>query len=414
MEEFCAETETTSTRLLNEMGQLHSDLTFCGKPRNAILTLSDDLLSYVLSLLKDEPIYSPQVSITQWTELFRILKPHWIVPLLYWHVGRLPDEFRPPEPILDGMRTRFQWSRTRCFHMERQLGEILGAFKEKGVRALVLKGPALGRTVYPDPALRPGSDLDLLVRPEQFIKAREIFKKAGYRCESELFEIYKNFHCEEDFTSRANSRVIRSVCLHWDVHDFFGKKRGNRAEEFFQKAVEIDAANLSFEAMHQVDALILAALHLIMTHNQDMRLIWIYDIALLARNLVVPEDWEILKERSLDCGARLAVEKSLRLAQILTGLQLPRRFSDFSTWPKPAEAELTCMTNAMVKRGNPKVLFKLHLSSSPELFKRVRYFCKLILPGPDYMQHHYGRSNGLLLPLSHARRWWKWVRNLAA
>ena len=129
---------------------------------------------------------------------------------------------------------------------------------------------------------------------------------------------------------------------------------------------------------------------------------------------MVPEDWEILKERSLDCGARLAVEKSLRLAQILTGLQLPRRFSDFSTWPKPAEAELTCMTNAMVKLGNPKVLFKLHLSSSPEFFKRVRYFCKLILPGPDYMQHHYGRSNGLLLALSHARRWWKWVRNLAA
>ena len=399
---------------MDDVRHLHPNLKFCGEPRNAILSVSDGLLNYVLSLLRDDPIHAPRVSIEEWSELLSILRSHWVSPLLYWHLGRLPDEFRPPKPIVDRMRTAFQWSRTRCFHMERQLGEILGAFKEKGVRALVLKGPALGRTVYPDPALRPASDLDLLVRPDEFIKAREIFKKVGYQCKFKIFEVFKDFHCEEDFTSRANSRVIRSVCLHWDVHDFFGKKRGNRAEEFFQKAVEIDAVNLSFEAMHQVDALILAALHLIMTHNQDMRLIWIYDIALLARNLVVPEDWEILKERSLDCGARLAVEKSLRLAQILTGLQLPRRFSDFSTWPKPAEAELTCMTNAMVKRGNPKVLFKLHLSSSPEFFKRVRYFCKLILPGPDYMQHHYGRSNGLLLPLSHARRWWKWVRNLAA
>lgn len=408
------ETHSIPPSLLDDAQHLHPNLRFCGDPTNAILSFSDDLLNYVLSLLKDDPVLPPQVSLTEWRGLLSTLKSHWVLPLLYWHVGRLPDEFRPPEPVADTMRATFQWSRARCFHMERQLGEIVAAFKDEGVRILVLKGPALGRTVYPDPVLRPASDLDLLVRPDEFMKAREIFEKIGYQCKSKIFEVFKDFHREEEFISRTNSRVIRCVDVHWDLHQFFGEKRGNKVEVIFQNAIEVEAANLSFETMHPVDALINAALHLIMHHNQDMRLIWVYDIALLARSLVVPEDWEMLQEKSSEWGARLAVEESLRLAQILTDLQLPKRFDNFSTWPKPAMAELACLNNAMVKGENTKTLFELlkelYLSSSAKNFKKILYIFKLIFPDPGYMRHWYPQSNGLLLPLSYARRWWKWVK----
>jgi len=336
------------------------------------------------------------------------------LPLLYWHIGRLPDEFCPPEPIIDTMRTTFQWSRTRYFHMERQLGEIVAAFKDEGVRILVLKGPALGRTIYPDAVLRPASDIDLLVRPDEFMKARKIFKRIDYQCKSKIFEVFKDFHREEEFISRTDSRVMHSVDLHWDLHQFFGEKRGNKVEVIFQNAIEVKASDLSFETMHPVDALINAALHLIMHHNQDMRLIWVYDIALLARSLVVPEDWEMLQEKSSEWGARLAVEESLKLAQILTDLQVPKHFDNFSTWPKPAIDELTCMNNAMAKGENTDTLFNLlkglYLSSSAKNFKKITYIFKLIFPDLDYMRHWYPRYNGLLLPLSYARRWWKWVK----
>lgn len=113
-------------------------------------------------------------------------------------------------------------------------------------------------------------------------------------------------------------------------------------------------------------------------------------------------------------GARLAVEESLKLAQVLTDLQLPKRFDNFSTWPKPAMAELACLNNAMVKGENTKTLFKLLkvlcLSSSAKNFKKILYIFKLIFPDPSYMRHWYPQSNGLLFPLSYARRWWKWVK----
>jgi len=299
--------------------------------------------------------------------------------------------------------------------MERQLREIVAAFKDEGVRILVLKGPALGRTVYPDAALRPASDLDLLVRPDEFKQAREIFRKIGYRCRSMIFEIFKDFHKEEEFISRTDSKRKTCVDLHWGLHQFFGEKRGDRVEVFFQNAIEVETAGLSFEAMHPIDALIHAALHLIMHHNQDLRFIWVYDIALLARSLAVPEDWEMLQDKSFEWGARLAVEKSLRLASILTDLRLPKRFDNFATWPKPAMAEFTCMNNAMVKSENTDTLLSmlkgLYLSSSAKNFKKFLFIFKLIFPDPEYMRHWYPQYKGWLLPFSYVLRWWRWIKN---
>ncbi len=120
------------THPLNNALHLLPNLKFCGEPRNAILAVSDDLLNYVLSILKQDPIVSPQVSMTKWSNLLSILNSQWILPLLYWHVANLPDEFRPPGPVLDRMRTSFQWSRSRCFQLEKQLEDILSAFTDEG------------------------------------------------------------------------------------------------------------------------------------------------------------------------------------------------------------------------------------------------------------------------------------------
>ena len=293
---------TTSTGLLAEICHLHPNLKFCGEPTNAILSLPDDLLNYVLSLLKNDPVRPPRATMGQWRELLHILKSHWIIPLLYWQAGRLPDEFRPPAPVMDQMRGVFQWSRVRSLHMEKQLREITTAFETEGVRLLILKGPAYGKTVYPDLALRPGSDLDLLVLPEAYLKSRGIMERIGYKCEFNIFEGFKDFYCEENFSSPTNPKEMLPICFHWELHNFFGTKRGNIVQAFVKNASKVGTPNLNFWILNPVDALIHAALHLLTHHSEDLRLLWIYDIALLSQRLEVPEDWEMLQDRSVKLG----------------------------------------------------------------------------------------------------------------
>lgn len=60
------------------------------------------------------------------------------------------------------------------------LGEILEAFEAASIRVLVLKGAALAHILYPSPSLRPLSDIDLLVAPDQAGKAQATLASLGF------------------------------------------------------------------------------------------------------------------------------------------------------------------------------------------------------------------------------------------
>jgi Uncharacterised nucleotidyltransferase len=55
-----------------------------------------------------------------------------------------------------------------CLGLERRLLQLADAFDSVGLDFVVLKGPAVAHTVYPDPSWRTFNDLDLLVRTSQW------------------------------------------------------------------------------------------------------------------------------------------------------------------------------------------------------------------------------------------------------
>lgn len=413
MEKTHTQPQTTATRLLDEVRHLHPNLQFCGEPRNAILSVSDDLLSYVLSLLKDDDaIHMPQVSITEWKELLHILKAHWILPLLYWKAGRLPDEFRPPTTILDSMRVAFQWSRIRCFHMENQLQKIVAAFNDEGIRILVLKGPALGRMVYPDPALRPASDLDLLILPDQMVRSRAILEDMGYKCDARLFDAEKTLYKDEKFVYLDNPRDYRAIDLHWQLHTFLGIRQKAQTEELFDRAIKVESSSLTFEALNPIDALIHTAINNAFGHDDAMRLIWIYDIKMLALRLAVPDDWQLLQKRCVAWRARRAVEFSIKMAQAWLGLSLPWGFADFSAWPQPTDIEVDGWSKIISRHHRLLSMIRLRMPLCSGALERVRFFARLVFPLRDKVCRDFPPSHDFLFPVSYIRRWWHWVEKL--
>jgi hypothetical protein len=65
--------------------------------------------------------------------------------------------------------------------VERGLLELAPILDRAGVEFIVLKGPALAHTVYPDPSWRFFGDLDLMVRPQQWREASALLETVGYR-----------------------------------------------------------------------------------------------------------------------------------------------------------------------------------------------------------------------------------------
>ena len=88
------------------------------------------------------------------------------------------------------------------------LQELDRLFEAKGIRYAVIKGTHVRELVYADPALRPASDIDILVAPEQRLAAVDALKEAG-------FTLFVNPDVLSHEASLTRGGV--DIDLHWDI-----------------------------------------------------------------------------------------------------------------------------------------------------------------------------------------------------
>jgi hypothetical protein len=101
-----------------------------------------------------------------------------LAPLLHW---RLTGANITPPPL-----TMAKLGVTRQAHAKRnqaigqQLAELLAAFAGQSIDVLVLKGALLAATAYPEAALRPMNDIDLLFRVDDLPRIEAVLENLGY------------------------------------------------------------------------------------------------------------------------------------------------------------------------------------------------------------------------------------------
>lgn len=401
----------TDNTVLTDIRSIHAEFPMCGEQRNALLTISDDLLLYVISLLKNEIPELPDSSISQWHELIRILNSHRALPLIYWQIMHIPSASRPPQEIVDTLRMNFFESRFLYLLVDKQIRELVGSFDKADIRIIFLKGSALARTVYPDPATRPGSDIDILVLPDDLHRSRNIMERLGYTCDTKYFDISKNWYCEEIFVHKDHARNYLPVEIHWHLFNF-SMIRSASEDRFFDRSVKIKVPGFSFNVLNPVDTIIHVSMHIGLSHNRDIRLIWIYDIFLLCRDLGL-DDWKTLQKRSVEYGARISLERSLMMAQYWTGLKIPPEFADFTSWPDPTKNEALAISYVTQGANNPVSRLKLRWPKSASALEKIEILFYLIFPPAEGTIKKYGFRGHVLIIVSHVKRWFKLAKRIS-
>jgi hypothetical protein len=116
---------------------------------------------------------------SDWDDLLPLAEYHGVLPLvarnLTDHAGALPPH------IAHALRSAYAANLRRNLWFAAELQRILRHFAQKNVRALPYKGPVLAQSAYGDLALRTFSDLDLLISPNDFARAKQSLAELGYR-----------------------------------------------------------------------------------------------------------------------------------------------------------------------------------------------------------------------------------------
>ena len=129
--------------------------------------------------LMDEQLRGQVAAFTAWDELPKQAEMHGMGPLLWHHLKRLDIDL----PLDTKRSINGLYLRHRSFSQAhtKALLDVTALFEEAGIRALVLKGLGLAYEYYPDPVLRPDSDIDLLLKADDVLPALNLLSGAGYR-----------------------------------------------------------------------------------------------------------------------------------------------------------------------------------------------------------------------------------------
>ena len=202
------------------LGTLHTRSRLAGDPGNDLLTADPALFKYLLSILRQDPTPPPDRSPQAWLEVLALLNGHGIRPALAFHLLKQPAVLRPQGAIFDLLRRDLLRSAAVAMQDDRvlaALAALLERLRDEGIEPLLLKGAALSCSVYPDAAMRPGLDIDLLVREDELEVCSDVILGMGYTAPY-------NFHAFSRFTTPhqvflppMQSPMVKPLELHWGL-----------------------------------------------------------------------------------------------------------------------------------------------------------------------------------------------------
>lgn len=207
-----------------------------------------------------------------WDRMVARARRHGLSPLLYWQLKQRPAPADSvPGDLWSVLERDYFAAVAQGARREKELLCVLEALQGANVPVLVLKGAAFSYTVYPDPAVRPMADVDLLVRRERLPDVRRALEALGYVHRPEPRGRWNPFNTE--FTGETSfyvSRYGRTWCtdLHWQLvaNEMFQRGANLDGEGLWARAVPFRIGEASALCLSPEDALAHACLH-VTTHG---------------------------------------------------------------------------------------------------------------------------------------------------
>jgi hypothetical protein len=280
----------------------------CGHP-----TLAEEALA-------DLRATACHLSVDEWERLNGLACQEGMQPLVLQHMaaaGLLPVM---PEHVSQSLLAAYSAAWIRNRRLRGRHLHVIQSLSASGIEAMPVKGVVLAERCYGELALRPVTDLDLLVHQADVPAIGRILIGLGYQPlggENDPLDFYGLVYHTVAYYG-GDSELIE---LHWELANLPAYLPRMRAAELWGRSRQIQFAGHPVRTLALADELRYLSFHYAAQH-QSSRLIWLVDIAELARQLG-QEDWPAFASQTISLGLATPVAVALERAQSLLGLDLP-------------------------------------------------------------------------------------------
>lgn len=392
-------------------------------------------------------VFSPSA----WNLLANVAQEEGVAPLLCYTLDAAGWPEGMPPPFRHDLRAAYYHTAAHNLLIYEELSRVLAAFHHFSsdntsppFSVVTLKGAALATTLYPDMALRPLSDLDLLVSRQHLKMAVQAVQSLGYRqAHSEGLQMRPGLNWVTPYHVRLQGGPQQSVTLelHWGLVgsagdwgspslDWFwaqtepwkgerGKWKGENGKAKMEDGEGIPSPDFNtpssifrppssvLQLTPTANLLFLAA-HLILKHRGG-RLVWFYDLHLLASRWRAQLDWNELLVRAREFRWAAALHTALLGAQDRFATPLPDGFLDAL-----AETQDHQAVSSVKRKVGPvqtRAIYVWDNLATQGWQARLRLVWAMACPSPEYMRWRYEPRPAWLWPLYYPYRWFDIVRD---
>jgi hypothetical protein len=322
----------------------------------------------------------------QWPKVYEIAESHRVGPRVFRTLDTLA-----PHLVPDEFRGRWQQATRQNLannlFLVTELWELTELLGRHGIRIISFKGPVLAAMLHDTIALRPFTDLDLVVEtPELAQQAKNILIERGYTLPEPMNPTEEHFFLKTQSEFHIiNPRKQVFIDLHWKIfYAYFSYPFD--VGEAFSRLMPVSVANRTLPTFCPEDQALILSAH--STRHLWENLGMIADFADLLHTF--PRlDWAATLRKANVLGGRRMLFTALYLVQALYGCPLSAELRRLIRRDVPAQKlgheVITRLFGAGVGSGpdDPDILTQLlfQLRSRERLRDRLRYLALgLFLP----------------------------------
>jgi hypothetical protein len=354
------------------------------------------------------PVAWAELSSGDWQGLVEGAERQRVAPLLYQQLQSSGWPEAPPH-VARQLRSAYYHSSGLNLMLFEELGRVLGALaiQANEPKVVLLKGAALASTLYRNIALRPMSDIDLLVPRERMDAAVGALRSLGYRDYSPEMApgLAEVTHYHAAMHGGPHGQV--GVELHWGLISGESDWRSPSLSWFWSETEPWNwesptAGRLEALQLKPTPHLLYLAAHLLLQHGSaGAQLVWYYDLHLLLRDWGSRVEWEALRRRASEFRWTAALRGALEATRELFGTTLPPGFVESLDVAGDSAASRLVQSKADPMKRGARVWLEL---GSLDWSGRARLVRSILWPSADYMRWRYAPRPAWAWPLYYPYR----------
>jgi len=314
-----------------------------------------------------------------WSYLFRLGRRHAVLPLLFRQLQKHASRVVPEDQLLR-LKTHYQENAARNLVLTAELTRLVKLLNHANIEVVPYKGPLLAQVAYGDLSLRRFVDLDVIVRREDVLAARELLLADGYVSAKSLSAAQQDLLLRTQYNmqfTRDERQLI--VELHWEVASHLFASSVD-SDQLWQTLKSAELGGVKLKTLSIEDLLFSLCIH--GSRHLWKRLLWVCDIAELTRQKI---DWNALLLRADQSDNERMFFLGLRLAYQLLDCELPTRVRELVVSDKHLDVLVDDIAEKLFDGAEhvpatSQEILSYNLKVRKSWRSRMRYFVYMLQP----------------------------------